>query len=106
MIKKDLQACIQSLLKKVKQLSTNAENQSKIHFCLGEIIHALKESNDYGITVFEKLTKFYYEFKKITIFELKSHNLTPLLMEFLFEGLINTKNLEICDEKVNVILKF
>ncbi len=99
-IKKDLKIYIQILLKKVKQLSVHAENQSKIHFSLGEFIQALKESNDYGINAFDKLTKFFYEFKKITIFELKMHNLTQFIMEFLFEGLINTKNLEICDEKV------
>lgn len=108
-IRKDTMALISDLHEKVKSLSVlknYSESSEKINLLLTELINLLNISqekhHDSDAIVFEKMQSFLTKYKRFTNYEIKTHKLIANLNEYLFEGLLSHKLMEICDEKQEI----
>ena len=108
-IKKDIILLINEIHEKIKNVSVSknySDNSEKIHSLLTEITTSFQnfheKNNDYGLAVFEKMFQFLTKYKKFTNYEIKIHKLIVNINDFLFEGLLNPKTMDVCDEKQEI----
>lgn len=108
-IRKDVITLISELHEKVKTMSNSknySENSEKIHYLLTEINNSLMNSHEKTheneVMVFEKMLAFLAKYKKFTNYEIKTHKLISNINEYLFEGMLNHKMMDICDEKQEI----
>ena len=108
-IRKDTMALISDLHEKVKSLSVlknYSESSEKINLLLTELINLLnilqEKHHDSDAIVFEKMQSFLTKYKRFTNYEIKTHKLIANLNEYMFEGLLSHKLMEICDEKQEI----
>lgn len=106
-IRRDLLILLTDLCEKVRNVASSKgslEQSSKIQSFLTEITSSFKQQ-DYGQEVFEKMLCFLNKYKKFTNYELKTHKLFACINEFLLEGCLNVKNMDICDERSELLFQ-
>lgn len=108
-IKNDLTIFFKDLLMKISAASNskgNVESLDRINYLLTEIAISFKDkAGTFGVDAFEKMLNFLKKYKKFTTYEIKTYKIITSINEFLFEGCLSFKNMDICEERSEVIFQ-